>query len=152
MKKCYQCKKQLSKNQFYKNKSQSSGLSTRCKECEKKRNSYRLKYYYQHRDKILNQMKSNNNKPSNKYNSYKNNAKKRQIDFDLTFKQFKQFWQKSCNYCGKNIDTIGLDRIDNNKGYNVKNVKSCCKVCNRMKSNLSEKDFLEHCNAIVHNV
>ena len=35
----------------------------------------------------------------------------------------------------------GIDRIDSTKGYFNDNVVSCCKVCNRAKSNLSLEDF-----------
>ena len=36
----------------------------------------------------------------------------------------------------------GIDRIDNNIGYESKNVVSCCKICNYAKSNMNYKDFI----------
>ena len=35
----------------------------------------------------------------------------------------------------------GLDRVDSRKGYISNNVVSCCKVCNRAKSDMSLYDF-----------
>jgi len=71
--------------------------------------------------------------PRGKYTWYKSKAKQRDIFFDLTFEQFESFWQKPCGYCGEPIKTIGLDRVDNNKGYSYKNVISCCIGCNVSK-------------------
>jgi hypothetical protein len=68
-----------------------------------------------------------------KYVSYKSAAKGRNILFNITKEEFGEFWQKPCEYCGSPIDTIGLDRIDNNIGYELTNLKSCCLVCNYIK-------------------
>ena len=68
-----------------------------------------------------------------KYVSYKSAAKQRGVIFELTKEEFISFWKKSCEYCGSKIDTIGLDRIDNTKGYEITNIKACCKICNYMK-------------------
>ena len=35
----------------------------------------------------------------------------------------------------------GIDRIDSSQGYFKDNVGSCCKTCNRAKSNLSLVEF-----------
>ena len=55
--------------------------------------------------------------PKGKYTWYKSKAKQRDIPFDLTFREFEMFWQKPCGYCGAAIKTVGLDRVDNDKGY-----------------------------------
>lgn len=84
------------------------------------------------------------NLPKVKFYNYKSRAKRRNLSFDLTFEEFESFWQKSCTYCGNTIETIGLDRIDNNIGYNIINCVSCCKHCNTMKLNFSKDQFLNH--------
>jgi len=65
-------------------------------------------------------------------------AKKRGINFNLTFEQFESIINKPCFYCDnllcKNSETaFGLDRIDNLKGYAFDNIVSCCKICNMIK-------------------
>jgi hypothetical protein len=91
------------------------------------------------------------------YSRYVNGAKRRNIFFDLTRSDFVELIKKECHYCGglseKESGIIagnvprrynGLDRKDNIKGYIKENVVPCCLVCNFMKRNLGEKDFLQH--------
>ena len=87
-----------------------------------------------------------------KYLKYKQNSKKRNIEFKLTFNEFIKFWKKDCTYCKSKIITIGIDRIDNNLGYIKGNVQSCCSLCNGMKSNFSEEEFLDQCLKIILNI
>lgn len=84
-----------------------------------------------------------------RYNLYLNSAKGRGIEFRLSIEQFKQFWQKPCHYCKDKIETIGLDRVDNDKGYLINNVVSCCVTCNWMKRNLSKDIFIDHCRKVA---
>jgi hypothetical protein len=92
---------------------------------------------------------------------YKKHAKDRGFTFDLDYKYFKELTKGNCHYCGiepnqvyqlKNPKTgkirsgipityNGIDRVDSTKGYFKDNVVSCCKVCNRAKSNLPLDDF-----------
>lgn len=84
-----------------------------------------------------------------KWNNYKGTAKYRNIEFDLTFEQFEQFWGKDCAYCGDKMGTIGLDRIDPKLGYTLSNISPCCFQCNIMKASCSVDDFLNHCKKII---
>jgi len=83
--------------------------------------------------------------------------------FKLTKQEFKILTKQDCFYCGKkpfskrksrlNSNSPayiynGLDRIDNNKGYIRNNVVPCCGLCNKMKSNLSQQEFLKHIHKI----
>lgn len=36
----------------------------------------------------------------------------------------------------------GIDRVNNKNGYSVKNVVTCCKICNRAKDTMTKKEFL----------
>ena len=36
----------------------------------------------------------------------------------------------------------GVDRIDNNSGYDIDNCAPCCHQCNWAKKNLTKADFL----------
>ncbi len=89
------------------------------------------------------------------YKSYKQEAKVRKIEFDILEKDFYLLIQRNCVYSGhfptnirkskakikKEFKYNGLDRVDSNKGYILNNVVPCCKICNRAKSDLSEKDW-----------
>ena len=79
---------------------------------------------------------------------YRINARKRDISFDLTKEEFSLFWQKPCWYCDCEIKTLGIDRIDNNRGYVLGNVLPCCKLCNWSKSNGTQEDFLARCRRV----
>ena len=92
---------------------------------------------------------------------YKKHAKDRGFTFNLDYDYFKELTKGNCFYCGieplqvyqlKNPKTgkirsgvpvlyNGVDRVDSNKGYFKDNVVTCCKVCNRAKSNLPLEDF-----------
>ncbi len=80
---------------------------------------------------------------------YIKNALNRNLEFNLSLEEFKSFWQKDCHFCSDTINTIGIDRLDNNLGYTLENVVSCCKICNFMKRNLSVEDFLTKCKRIT---
>lgn len=83
-----------------------------------------------------------------RYTYIKHDAKRRNIHFDLTKKQYAELIKdKKCHYnCGSEIsDTCaGLDRLDSSKGYTLSNVVPCCRSCNTMKNNiLTEKEVFE---------
>ena len=80
--------------------------------------------------------------PRGKYTWYKSKAKQRGILLELTFEEFESFWQKPCGYCGAFIETIGLDRVDNDKGYLYENVTSCCIGCNISKGTKPLSEWL----------
>ncbi len=90
------------------------------------------------RDILLKSSKKHRNSTSGKYYYGKWEAKKRNIEFLLTFEEYSKIIEnKNCYYaCGNNIsDTcLSLDRVDNNKGYIVGNVVPCCINCNRLKN------------------
>lgn len=96
--------------------------------------------------------------------SYKNNAKKRNISWELSDKEVDNIIHKPCFYCG-NVDSNkmvtkgcpdgyqynGIDRIDSNKGYIVSNAVPCCKICNIAKHDMSQKEFYEWVKRISKN-
>lgn len=97
----------------------------------------------------------------NLYRQYKHSAKKRNILFDISYEYFVDLIQKECKYCGRrpfikreitkakqsvwhegeNVLVNGVDRINNNKGYEKNNCAPCCKVCNMAKSTMSVKEW-----------
>jgi hypothetical protein len=88
------------------------------------------------------------------YWSYKINAKRRKINFNISLDAFRSLTGQNCYYCARipkqklnspryNGDYIynGLDRVDNAKGYEISNVVPCCKTCNSAKGSLSQDEF-----------
>jgi hypothetical protein len=70
-----------------------------------------------------------------RYNSIKNNAKRREIEFNISFEFFENVVKSVCFYCG-GLST-GLDRENNDLGYLETNiVGACCPFCNKLRNNL----------------
>jgi hypothetical protein len=70
----------------------------------------------------------------------------------MTYEEFLTFTKlATCYYCGRNLvwrthqnRHWNLDRID------IKtNCVPCCSLCNRMKSNMIQNEFISHCQKIV---
>lgn len=103
---------------------------------------------------------------------YVKNAIRRDIGFNLSKEDFFTMISANCFYCGKEPTDVaipshmrksnslmngyykynGIDRIDSNKPYEVKNIQTCCKTCNFMKLNHSNEYFLLHINKIYNNL
>jgi hypothetical protein len=95
------------------------------------------------------------------YSVYKHSAKYRGYSFKVNFDEFIILVQQNCFYCdekpiqvSKSKKSIfmynGLDRIDNNKGYELINLRTCCKKCNRAKGERNDKDFFSWVDRCYH--
>ena len=90
-------------------------------------------------------------------------SRKWQLPFALTDEQFVALTARPCVYCGQkpeerikavrnriySYSSNGVDRVDASKGYEPGNVHPCCKLCNRMKSDMGAAGFVEHCRAVA---
>ena len=165
---CWKCKKifPLDAEHFYRNKNEIAGLQYICKECSRKNRKryyhknvekerkyskeYRAsnkEYFKEWRRKYLNTVKG-------KYNSYKCDANRRnKKEWNLTLEEFERIIKQPCAYCGEKGENglVGVDRLDNNKGYVKGNVIPCCAVCNHMKWTMSKEEFIAKCRKIVKN-
>lgn len=108
-------------------------------------------------------------------NRYKQTAKRKGYEWKLSLEKFVSLINSNCNYCdtepnqpynvfitseGKYregnkqwmdsgwIKYNGIDRENNLFGYLENNVIPCCFVCNRAKSTMELKDFIEWLNKI----
>jgi len=100
--------------------------------------------------KVMTSDYSNKRTFSKAYSQLKSNAKKRNIAFRISREECESLLNQSCHYCNTQYDQpISLDRIDNSKPYTTTNVVPCCKVCNRMKLNLSFSEFISHIEKIA---
>jgi hypothetical protein len=96
--------------------------------------------------------------------SYKKSSQKRKIAFLLSKKQFEKLITQNCYFCNAKPSLIrkanhiskdyvivnGIDRLDNSKGYELKNCVSCCSFCNYAKKELSQTEFLDKISEIFH--
>jgi hypothetical protein len=66
---------------------------------------------------------------------------------DMTDDFAKGLMMEDCFYCRRNDTECvnGIDRMDNNKGYERNNCVSCCKYCNFVKKSLDAFTFIERC-------
>ena len=90
---------------------------------------------------------------------YRKGARDRGLLWNLTEDQFGEITKRDCYYCGDspykkevgpqgNYTYNGIDRIDNEIGYFLENVVSCCEICNRMKLTMGYDNFLIHISKI----
>ena len=76
------------------------------------------------------------------------------LNFDLTFKEYREIAKYKCYYCGNlnnnnEKECVGLDRIDNNKGYDKENIVPSCYICNIMKLKSDITEFIDKINKIL---
>ena len=118
---------------------------------ELKRSKARRKYIksqphliekYRARERVLSKT------PKGRFNSYKKNARRRCLEFKLTFKECENIFNNLCFYCGDNLSN-GIDRVNSKIGYLSGNVVPCCKQCNWIKSCYSMSEFVNHCKKIA---
>ena len=126
---CSKCDNWLPLESFYKNKTTKDGYANICKDCSSPKNNIE-RYIHQ----------------------YKNNAQRRNINFNLTNEEFISIISQPCYYCGikpTKDKLIGIDRIDSSKDYIIENCVPCCEMCNKMKLNYSVSDWLNHMKKII---
>jgi len=87
-----------------------------------------------------------------KLSHYKNSAKRRNLEWNLSNELFLKLITGNCNYCGSEpllenkrklhkILLNGIDRVKSEHGYVENNVVSCCKFCNFAKGNSTMEEF-----------
>lgn len=129
--KCIVCGEIKPLEEFHKNSHEFLGRDYRCKPCKNRIS------------------RENKNTPKHRFSTYISGAKTRKIQFELTFEEFKTFWNKPCYYCDTLITGIGLDRKDPSKGYQKDNVVPCCAQCNRAKTIQTTDQFIEMCKKVA---
>lgn len=104
------------------------------------------------------------------YNSYRLNARRKGIDFNLDKDEFGFITKLPCFYCNKPPSQYktptsktkegevygrylynGIDRVDSKKGYFGGNVLPCCKDCNYAKGSDNVVNFINKINSIYKN-
>jgi hypothetical protein len=100
------------------------------------------------------------------FRDYVGGAKVRGYSFGLTYEQWRELVLKDCWYCGDkprdrkrksrhhqrpclSIPHNGIDRVNNEVGYEIANVVPCCKPCNLAKRDMTQAEFLDKARRIV---
>lgn len=110
-------------------------------------------------------LKQNDSAFNNYMSTYVSNSKRKNIEFLLTKKQFKELTSSPCHYCGNPPSKYyikrsgrgeylcnGIDRIDSTKGYTYENSLPCCQDCNYTKSSATYAYFLSKIELIYSNL
>jgi len=80
------------------------------------------------------------------YNKYKKRAEDKKLDFTISTAEFNIITNKSCYLCNKETTQNhknGIDRLNNEKGYIISNIRACCGNCNYIKRNNSYEELIE---------
>lgn len=95
---------------------------------------------------------ANEKKKNNKdmyYKIYQNVARTKNLDFAMSNIEYTNLTALPCFYCGtlEPRGFNGMDRVNQQQGYTIDNVVSCCEMCNLMKGCLSSQIFIKR---IIH--
>lgn len=157
---CTKCNERKPITQFYASKKSKDGFGNHCIGCWNSLDKIRMQDPHfreqarlrcaKHNEKFRDKRNAYSKTPNARFGAYRNDARQRNgIEFAITKDEFMLFWQKPCFYCGDIVATIGLDRVDNSRGYVLGNVVSCCKTCNFSKHALGRDEFIAHCEKVA---
>lgn len=88
---------------------------------------------------------------------YRSHARIRGYVWELSDEEFDKLTAMNCFYCNQPPATCrnpratygggefiynGIDRVNNDLGYILENVVTCCEICNRAKKDMSLDDFM----------
>jgi hypothetical protein len=92
--------------------------------------------------------------PRQRWHQAKRSAARRQKTFNIPYEDFIKLIEMPCHYCGNKLGKksetgSGLDRLNNNMGYEVGNVVSCCAFCNWLKGSIFNETEMKLISGIV---
>lgn len=91
------------------------------------------------------------NTPKGRVRELQKDAKKRKLIWALKTAFAEGLVQQACIYCGDSGGVLGIDRLDNERGYTVDNVAACCTACNRAKLTMTMMQYVELCERVAKN-
>lgn len=123
------------------------GRSAECKteaeRAERKRQNKR-RHYLKHREKFRAEARqwAARNPLRRRFISYGTSARYRGVSFSLHRELFEDLATDSCFYCGNAPKQFnGIDRVNNERGYEFGNVVTCCSTCNVAKGTKTVMEF-----------
>lgn len=116
-----------------------------------------------HREKSLNWQRNNPDRVkeirfktmsglNNKFTRAVWRAKRRGFDWNIKKEDYSYLVKSICHYCSGPLEAcgVGLDRIDNKKGYILGNIVPCCGTCNKIKGDrLTSEEMLVAMTAVL---
>lgn len=122
-------------------------LSVRCQACREKQQQADEK----RKGRVRNYQAEAKRNMEASWTSFQQHTKKREITISLVKEEYLKLIQQKCFYCGysNSDEIIGIDRVDNSKGYTRENCVPACKVCNRMKHIFHPSFFVGKANLIT---
>ena len=83
--------------------------------------------------------------------SYKSNAARSNRVWNLEDDQAKELLRRHCLYCGHFREGFlnGIDRLENDVGYEEPNCVPACSTCNMLKGDLDVFDFVGSCKRVA---
>lgn len=112
----------------------------------------RNRYFLQNPGKRMEQNERNNKSISVLLSRYKRDAKDRDKLWELTDEHAILLFSNKCYYCHETPLKEyfnGIDRKNNDIGYNVDNCVSCCMMCNFMKTTNNDITYVNKINHIL---
>ncbi|MFQ5685094.1 MAG: hypothetical protein ACE5GV_00390 [Candidatus Scalindua sp.] len=100
------------------------------------------------------------------YSITERKCKQLKREFCLSKDQFYELIKGDCEYCGSRPSQLikrqkskktqiiynGIDRVDSLKGYELENCVTCCKYCNRSKSDMGLEDWKKQITKIFNHL
>ena len=148
--KCLQCGEIKPPSEFYKSKSNSTGLQTSCTDCAYER------FNRNPRENFIQHM----------YSHCKSRAKSKNFEFNLAKQDLHDLYDKQHGRCAlsnremtfiykrgkreyiRHPTNVSLDRINPKGGYTKDNIQLTTNLCNHSKMDLMEVDFITMCQQV----
>lgn len=160
---CNKCGLTKDSSEFSFNKRRKDKLENKCRACislfHKEQYKKHKKYYTtkakQQHDENKKRGRERHYTVDSRFSYAKSRATKNGKGWHLSLDDYQKLITQSCHYCSnclapKKASGVGLDRIDNTKGYQLDNVLPCCGVCNSIRNDyLSVKETEIAVSAIV---
>jgi len=136
----------ICKVEYTKYDTKNKKVSRLCSKCHEKQHEVESK-----RVRNRNYQEEAKRNVSSYWKSFCRRVEKRDKENTLSESDFINIISKSCYYCGYQNDkeVLGIDRLDNNKGYSLENCVTSCKICNRMKHIFHPSFFIEKAKNIT---
>ena len=155
---CPRCKQVKPRTEFYASNSKSDGCASYCKLCSQIRNKeFRQKYLERVREGQRGFSYRYFRTPSGRYTTIKSRCKRKGTSLSMSRQEFIRWFNEQtlrCYYCDwpvealeskaqRDIDSLVIDRKDNELGYSLDNICISCWLCNQIKSNFfTEEEML----------
>ena len=106
-------------------------------------------------DKCRKRMNLYSAAPKNRFNRARLSTGSKKRGWTLTFEEYTALIAMPCNYCElPNTETYGtgLDRLENDRGYHLDNVVSCCPECNIVRNSIFTPEEMKLIGKVIREI